>query len=316
VVQTLRWDQDRLSILRKPGSLQEWAVAPDARPLASIEAEVTSLAARRVDRSGTPLSLTPASIREPAPRIARPVNLAAEEAAAAECEVRRDWAGASNHLARLVAAQPGADAYRIRLAKAAAELGEFAQARVQLELLKLAGREDRILCYRLALAYLTTNDRPAYERLCAEALRRWARDGSAGETDMAAWMSALGPLPAVTVETALQASSRLLESAPKNANYLNTRSWLLLRCGRFDEALVGLRQAVAERGDGGGGADLLGLAIAAARTGDLPSARKWLAQAEAWLGRRGFFGGEARLEWEDRIELTRMLREARTAVAE
>jgi len=315
-VQALRWDRDRLSILRKPGSLQEWTVAPDGRPLASIEAEVTSLAARRVDRSGTPISLAPASIREPAPRILRPVNLAAEEAAAAECEARRDWPGASYHLARLVAAQPGADAYRIRLAKAAAELGEFAQARAQLELLKLAGREDRIHCYRLALAYLATNDQPAYERLCAEALRRWAHDGSAGETDMAAWISALGPLPAATVETALQASSRLLESAPKNANYLNTRSWLLLRCGRFDEALIGLRQAVAERGDGGAGTDLLGLAVAAARTGDLPNARKWLAQAEAWLGRRGFFEGEARLEWEDRIELTRMLGEARTAVSE
>jgi hypothetical protein len=315
MVRTLRWDRDRLSILRKPGSLQEWTVAPDGRPLASIEAEVTSLAARRVDRSGTPLPLTPASIREPSPRIVPLLNLSKEDTAAAECEERRDWAGAAGHLTRLVAAQPGADPYRSRLAKAAAELGDFTQARAQLEHLKLAGREDRVYRYRLALAYLATNDLPAYERLCAETLRQWARNGNAGETDMAAWISALGPLPAVTVETALRASTRLLETDPTNANYLNTRSWLLLRSGRSEEALVSLQQSIAKRGDGGAGTDLLGLAVAAARTGDLPNARKWLAQAEAWLGRRGFFGGDARLEWEDRLELAFMLQEARAAVA-
>jgi WD40 repeat protein/tetratricopeptide (TPR) repeat protein len=264
------WHLDRLVALR-PGDWSLWL-------------RRAALREKSGDRAGAAADLDRALALAPPDR-ADAIRAERLEDQLATAWGERAWPIAVEALVALVRLRPHDEGLRRRLVQAHAFAGQLDAARRELEAILGDGHHalnDHIL---LAQLQLVTGDRPGYARTCREMTREVQLDGlSPNVLNNVAWLYALGPNTADELSGPLAHVGRMLEQdvGPSRHLYLNTYAGLLLRAGRFEEALRALNDGLAASDGGGLPQDWAFLAMAHQALGHRDEALSWLARLDAF----------------------------------
>src|SRR5262249_5933969 len=144
-------------------------------------------------------------------------------------------------------------------AAAHAEAGEWDQAdRDFVEAIKAGSQWDGTFTRR-ALLLLRAGDQAGYRQVCAAALERLGQTEDAGAAGGVAWTGALAPGGVTDYRPVIALAERAAQDDPKS--HANDLGAVLLRAGRFDDALKVLGRALEFHGRGGDGYDRLLLAM-------------------------------------------------------
>ena len=137
--------------------------------------------------------------------------------------------------------------------------------------------------YPRAAVYLAAGDLEAYQELCRTALEV---DGQTDDPEVAghiAWVCSFAPHALDDPAALLTLAEKFLETDPNGAGKIYVLATSLYRCGRYDEALARLNEAVELRGEGACVWDWLFLAMTHHQLGHAEEAGKWYEQAAALL---------------------------------
>jgi tetratricopeptide (TPR) repeat protein len=159
------------------------------------------------------------------------------------------------------------------------------------------------------LILLELGDKNAHAALLEQALDRFGKADNPLVANDIAWMSAVQPWKGDDVVQAVALAEKALKLSPNNPTYLTTLGATLYRAGRFDEAVLRLKEAqAAPFGDSSGPRILLFFAMAEHRLGHADQAKQWLQKAVKAIDQL-----PSSLSWDQRLEL-RLLREEAEAV--
>jgi WD40 repeat protein/tetratricopeptide (TPR) repeat protein len=142
---------------------------------------------------------------------------------------------------------------------------------------------DAVLLWGHARACLAVGDREGYRRSCAPLLKHFDARREPGSATAMARTAMLAP---DAVADLSQALLLVPEQRQPSTYTMMTRAGLLLRAGRYPEAVAGLEQAVARRKDGEAPVAELLLAIALHKQGKTGAAKSVLERARFVLDRQ------------------------------
>jgi WD40 repeat protein/serine/threonine protein kinase/tetratricopeptide (TPR) repeat protein len=172
----------------------------------------------------------------------------------------------------------GADGvYRFGQMDAFARRGMWPQAAAMLAAPGIQGRLPIQAFHHFALTLLKMGRREEYRRFCALLVQQLGEERNLQVANLVAWICALGPKALDDYSRAITLSQAALKavSGPPRRALLNTLGALLYRAGRYREAIVQLREAVAEAKGKGSMQDWVFLAMALHRVGEADEARKY-----------------------------------------
>jgi WD40 repeat protein/predicted Zn-dependent protease len=202
-------------------------------------------------------------------------------------------------------------------ATAHAEAGEWDPADRDLAEAVKAGTEWASAFTERALLRLRAGDQAGYRQVCAAALERLGQTEDADTAGGVAWACALGAGAVPDYQKAIALAERAAREDPKS--HANDLGAILLRAGRFDDALNSLGRAAEVHGRGGDGYDRLLLAMTHYRLGHKEEAERWLRQAGEWInaaeaGKLDDPEYKPPLAWDQRLALRLLRREAEAMI--
>lgn len=248
---------------------------------------------------------------------AEPTNWRYYEGRAAIRMQRGDYAGAGADLTSAITSNP--DDVRLLMSRSAARrvLGDLRGAASDLEHVMLLG--SVAAGAQASLLYAASGDLVDYTRVCNLLLHRDETIGNNTNANMAAWACVTAASPGVDYSRALVLAQQLITTAAaagsRNAighDMLNTVGGVLLRAGRYDDAIRIIERAVS-LGQSEDPTDNVFLALAARKLGRTEMAAKWARRAEAELVAR--LNTEHR-PWYDTMSDELFLKELRNSAGE
>jgi WD40 repeat protein/Tfp pilus assembly protein PilF len=163
--------------------------------------------------------------------------------------------------------------------------------------------------HEVARLRLGIADIPNYRRACQSLAEQLADREAPATIQKAVWTCVLAPNTFPEYARLIERAEDTVDTHPKDALYHRTLGALLTRAGQYDTAIQRLNHALELRGGEGQPQDWLFLAIAYQQAGHPDDAKKWLDRAVQ--GIRTVNGqNRARLEWQERLELLLLQREA------
>jgi WD40 repeat protein/tetratricopeptide (TPR) repeat protein len=349
--QGFRFDGRRFLTFGADRTARVWDVSPDEHSEEEVVRLAQLLSGRRLDATANLISLSREEwlqqwheLRDKDPRLFAPADrhgaLAWHRTEAAGCAAAGRWAAAVWHLDRVLASDPADDHFRAVRAEGCVALKRWPEAaRDYGQLLKrrpddavLREKRGRALAEQgdwtraeadfaaaarhpeaglapleaKALLRLRAGDADGYRRACQELLDRFGKAEDADTLGAVAWACARGP-GAPDAESVVRLAEKAVRKDEKDADRRNTLAAALYRAGRAAEAVRELTKAVELGGGEGTVWDWLLLALAEQRLGHAEETRRWLDKAVRW-------SDEQSLDWEQRLDLTRLRQEAENAV--
>ncbi len=285
-------DGRRLLTTSGTGDIQFIDLVPDDRPIDDLARVALILSGSRIDTSGASVPVSSTELREAYEGLVRKAPATFQASAdqvqgwhlqqAAICESSHLWAGAVEHLDRLISAEPEGHALLVRRGLAHAELEHVHEAARDLDPPKLRPIDGFYVWYRAALLHLAEGDRQGYRAACASLLRLFGGPEASGEpAHFTAWCCALAPDAVADFAPALVLAQRNLAEQPYDLMALQTAGAALYRADRYREAVARLDQARAlpENNKFTPIYAVLFLAMAHHRLGHAEEARQWLEEA-------------------------------------
>jgi WD40 repeat protein/tetratricopeptide (TPR) repeat protein len=324
-------DGGRLATACMDGAVRIWVLSRDARTPAELFALAELLAGRKLDRTGGLTSLDAAALKAAWSRGrssgAAGLALSPERARAwhagevDEAERRKQWRGVVLHAGKLIDGEPKPTVYRLRRARALAELGHWAEAAEDFARTDL-GYQDLAITRGLALCRLAAGQMDGYRAACKELLQWLDEADDPADVYPVARLLALGPDAVKDYSALLVRTDKLDARGLRVRGILDVHAAALLRAGKHAEAVERLNKTLKANGSADAPGDWLLLALAHRRRGDADESARWLQKAATCLDgaarptserpRRGAIPWQ-RLTWEERLALTLLRGEAEQA---
>jgi tetratricopeptide (TPR) repeat protein len=155
---------------------------------------------------------------------------------------------------------------------------------------------------------LLLNRRAEYEKICREAVSKYADSEDLREVALVARAAALTNEPFLPTEQLVEIASRAVKAWPRPPHE-HALGLCLLRDGQADAAIARFHSSLDKKSwDNGLQANWLGLAIAHAAEGQVSEAKEWLRKAQEWFAQNPL-DTTSKLPIVDRIECQILLRE-------
>lgn len=152
---------------------------------------------------------------------------------------------------------------------------------------------------------LVAGDLNGYRQSCAQFLDQFGNTQDAERANEIVWLCCLAPQALPDFEPPVRLMREAALALPAQNNVLNTYGAVLLRAGRFQEAIQTLHQATRFHSDGGTLFDFVFLAMAYQAVGQNSEARSFLDRAI-----RSAEAGAVETRWKWRTEFELLRKEA------
>jgi WD40 repeat protein len=215
----------------------------------------------------------------------------------------RQWFAVVFHLSRLLDADPTNALDWGRRGYFHAVLGRWDQAAADHARAVELGADQAWVWHRHALVRLRSGDAASYRRVCAGMLERFGPTKDPGTANTVAWTCAVVPGAVAEYKRVQRLAEKGASGQPGSWEARSTLGSVLYRAGQLEAAVRRLEEACKLHGKGGTAYEWLVLAMAHHRLGHAEEARRCLGRAADWLGK-------ATLNWDQRIELDFLRREA------
>jgi WD40 repeat protein/Flp pilus assembly protein TadD len=224
----------------------------------------------------------------------------------------RQWFAAQFHLQCLIRLEPGNSRHFGRRGYVHAEQGQWQQAAADFARAIDLDQNAPWALNGLAAVRLAVADEAGYRSVCATFLKRFGQTTDPREANTIAWTCVLTPKAVADLTRPVLLAEKAVASNPRDANSLNTLGAALYRAGRFEEAVRRLDEAIKARGKSGSVWDWIFLAMAHQRLEHAAEARRWLDKVVTFLDKNSQLVQS--WGWEDRLQVSRLRREAETLV--